>query len=123
MLSENFVVDYQVHFDHQVYDITFPNLQINDHTNHPNTYDPTKIYTSKDKLESFLIFAKRSVNVMQDTMHVRVLTFTAPLEKTCPLAREEKMKQYDKHVKIDMGSARLVMDKEYLYRVYEYMYY
>jgi len=52
-----------------------------------------------------------------------VLTFTAPLEKTCPLAREEKMKAYDKHVKIDMGSSRLVISKEYLYRIYEYMYY
>lgn len=59
----------------------------------------------------------------QDTLRVRVLTFTAPLEKTCPLAREEKMKAYDKHVKIEMGSSRLVVSKEYLYRIYEYMYY
>jgi hypothetical protein len=33
------------------------------------------------------------------------------------------MKQFDKHVKIDVASARLIMSKEYLYRCYEYFYY
>ena len=49
--------------------------------------------------------------------------FNAPIEKTCPLARDQNMKKYDKHIKIELGSARLQMSKEYLYRVYEYFFY
>ena len=52
-----------------------------------------------------------------------MLTFTAPLEKTCPLAREPEMKSYDKHIKIELGKPRLILSKEYLYRVYEYFFY
>lgn len=123
LLSEKVFFEYQVFFDHQIYDIRLPDLQINDLTNHPNTLDPKKQYSSKDKLESFQIFGKRSENQTQDLLRVKVLTFSAPLEKTCPLSREEKMKSFDKHVKIDMGQARLILSKEYLYRVYEYFFY
>ena len=82
-----------------------------------------KTYTARDKLESFLLFAKRSENVEEDMLKVKVLTFNAPIEKTCPLARDPKIKNFDKHVKIELGSARVILSKEYLYRVYEYFFY
>lgn len=123
MLAEKVKFDYLVYFDHYVYDITLPNLQLNDHTNYPNTLDATHRYTAKDKLETQQIFAKRSDNDLKDLLRVKCLIFNTPLEKTCPLARDEKMKKFDKHVSVEMGPARLSLSKEYLYRVYEYFYY
>jgi len=123
VLAEKVKFDNPMYFDHYIYDIYLPNLQINDHTNYPHTLNVTQKYTAKDKLESQQLLAKRSDNEEKDLLKIKILMFNTPLEKTCPLARDEKMQQYDKHIKIEMGSARLNLSKEYLYRVYEYMYY
>lgn len=45
-------INYTMFFDHDMYQGSMGDFKIFDHTNYPNTLDPTREYTKQDDLKS-----------------------------------------------------------------------
>ena len=56
-------------------------------------------------------------------LEMNILYFHFPMERTCPLTREERNKIHDKFVKVNLRRGKLFYMQEYMYRLYEYFYY
>ena len=110
-------------FDHDEMQVQMGNLEIIDHTCYPKTLDPFKQYTSRDQLQSQKILSRRSLVHNDHMLDMEMVMFHYPLERTCHLARKPEYESYDKHVRIELKSMKLLFLMEYLYRVQDYFFY
>jgi hypothetical protein len=98
-------------------------FEIIDHTNYPHTLDPNKVYKESDEIMENKILERRSNNGQQNMMEMSILMFHFPMERTCPLAHEEKYKKHDKFIEMTMRCMKLNFMQEYNFRLYEYFFY
>lgn len=123
-VSENFTYDYNMLFDHDTHQLTMQTLELLDHTLYPNTLDPTMQYPADANMESNkILMRKPSPSKSQNMMEMEILMFHFPMERTCPKARQEEHKHFDKYVKMKLRYCRLNFIQEYVYRLYEYFYF
>ena len=122
--SDNFSFDYNMMFDHDTHALVMQTLEVIDHTQYPNTLDPTVEYAHDAPMKSQRILTRKPMpSKSQNMLEMQILMFHFPMERTCPKAWLDENKQHDKFVKMQLRCCRLNYMQEYLYRLYEYFYF
>ena len=121
----NFSFDYNNFFDHDTQHLVIQTLEVLDHTQYPHTLDPSRAYSRDDHIESSKVLTRKSslTSKNQNMLDMSILLFHFPMERTCPKARGEDHKHHDKFLKMELRCLKLHYVQEYVYRLYEYLYY
>ena len=85
--SDNFSFDYSMMFDHDEHSLVMQTLEVLDHTQYPNTLDPTVEYAGDAHMEAHKILTRKPMpSKSKNMLEMQILMFHFPMERTCPKA-------------------------------------